>query len=569
MYKFSHIDVFYFVGKQYTDSGTTELVAQGSDEEEASAAGLGGNREGNAASNWFGSNLELTRRVMEYIQDPKDLYKVALLTKSTQRAITVEIVVRCAMFHGGKAYRTIEIMYSLMAKRAIYPPSPLRLLRLIFGKRCEFCNNDPVLRQNESSYFFPRYCKEAKGNRLKRLSGKKNERRKRFNPCPRIVRRNFGLFSCYPCMMEMRQQCVSSNRPYPCITRRWEKKSYKSTGWHWKQFWLAHRVLMFTIFNNTRVLAYPYGLRHHGENVTGESVWVNGNLISINPVRDGSDVDTICITLDSYEIMQSSYLRDASGEFIGSLLNHMNLRELTRHLISSGLDEHNTNAISREISNFLCNRIENAPSLSSYNEFLHTFQRCIFPSINKMSKVYKLEAGKKYLAHLNRIERTVHAISILVECTTLDLFRRAYDQIIAKAGWYAPYDRYRTRLLRPSKRDVSAFRRLLLRYKEEHCTKLKYAVTYNTGHRYLNGRMQKWLEPLLRDPRVVLSNRELGCSILQSMIIAFMQMFGLPRLCNIRYLYSMNGATDSYNRDVAFVRNGGYQWRDTSCERDV
>ena len=53
---------------------------------------------------WFGSNLELTRRVMEYIQHPKDLYRVSMLSKTSREAVTVEIVVRCAMMHGGKAY---------------------------------------------------------------------------------------------------------------------------------------------------------------------------------------------------------------------------------------------------------------------------------------------------------------------------------------------------------------------------------------------------------------------------------------------------------------------------------
>ena len=91
---------------------------------------------------WFGSNLELTRRVMEYIQHPKDLYRVSMLSKTSREAVTVEIVVRCAMMHGGKAYDTMKNIHYLMNKRAIYPPSPLRLLRLIFGKRCEFCNNE-------------------------------------------------------------------------------------------------------------------------------------------------------------------------------------------------------------------------------------------------------------------------------------------------------------------------------------------------------------------------------------------------------------------------------------------
>ncbi|KAL3903861.1 MAG: hypothetical protein SGILL_010285, partial [Bacillariaceae sp.] len=49
-----------------------------------------------------------------------------------------------ALIHGGFAKKTVTELHSLMSKKAMHIPSPLRLLRLMNGKRCEFCHNEKV-----------------------------------------------------------------------------------------------------------------------------------------------------------------------------------------------------------------------------------------------------------------------------------------------------------------------------------------------------------------------------------------------------------------------------------------
>ena len=48
------------------------------------------------------------------------------------------------MIHGGYAKSTIKILFPLLLNDIIHIPSPMRLLRLVNGKRCEFCNTKRV-----------------------------------------------------------------------------------------------------------------------------------------------------------------------------------------------------------------------------------------------------------------------------------------------------------------------------------------------------------------------------------------------------------------------------------------
>ena len=58
--------------------------------------------------------------------------------------LTIETVMRSAMLAGVHAQETIEEIVSLLDDGIIYPPSALRLLRLVNGIRCEICNKNLV-----------------------------------------------------------------------------------------------------------------------------------------------------------------------------------------------------------------------------------------------------------------------------------------------------------------------------------------------------------------------------------------------------------------------------------------
>jgi len=76
--------------------------------------------------------------VMQFLA-PVELYRLAFTCKDLRDKVTVELVVRSALIDGGKPRETIKSLYELMIKRSIHPPSPLRLLRLVNVRRCEFC----------------------------------------------------------------------------------------------------------------------------------------------------------------------------------------------------------------------------------------------------------------------------------------------------------------------------------------------------------------------------------------------------------------------------------------------
>mmetsp|Transcript_35725 Transcript_35725/g.86453 ORF Transcript_35725/g.86453 Transcript_35725/m.86453 type:complete len:571 (-) Transcript_35725:2069-3781(-) len=81
--------------------------------------------------------------VMEFLS-PRQLYNLAFSCKTLRGFITTPLVVRSALIHGGHAKQTMKELYDLMSEQSMHAPSPLRLLRLVNGKRCEFCNTCQV-----------------------------------------------------------------------------------------------------------------------------------------------------------------------------------------------------------------------------------------------------------------------------------------------------------------------------------------------------------------------------------------------------------------------------------------
>ena len=72
----------------------------------------------------------------------RDLSAMALVSKSTRSSITTEVVVRAAYLQTGKRFssqKSMDELYTLMDKKSIHIPSPLRLLRIATGDKCEFC----------------------------------------------------------------------------------------------------------------------------------------------------------------------------------------------------------------------------------------------------------------------------------------------------------------------------------------------------------------------------------------------------------------------------------------------
>eukprot|EP00978_Attheya_sp_CCMP212_P024175 scaffold75561_cov55-Attheya_sp.AAC.8 len=76
--------------------------------------------------------------VMEFLP-PRDLFHTTFTCKALRDKVTTQVVVRSALIHGGHTKQICTTLDKLMSDKAIHVPSPLRLLRLINGKRCEIC----------------------------------------------------------------------------------------------------------------------------------------------------------------------------------------------------------------------------------------------------------------------------------------------------------------------------------------------------------------------------------------------------------------------------------------------
>lgn len=88
-------------------------------------------------------DVDAMATVMEFIC-PRSLFNVALTCKSLLARVTTTMVVRSALIHGNNTKKTFEELYKLMKNHSIHPPSPLRLLRLANGRKCEFCLENSV-----------------------------------------------------------------------------------------------------------------------------------------------------------------------------------------------------------------------------------------------------------------------------------------------------------------------------------------------------------------------------------------------------------------------------------------
>jgi hypothetical protein len=87
--------------------------------------------------------LDALALVMEFLS-PRQLYNLAFSCKILMNAVNTKLIVKAALIHGGHAKHTVDELHELMTNNAIHIPSPLRLLRLTNGKRCEFCFRNQV-----------------------------------------------------------------------------------------------------------------------------------------------------------------------------------------------------------------------------------------------------------------------------------------------------------------------------------------------------------------------------------------------------------------------------------------
>ena len=109
----------------------------------AAAAGDGDGADAGDNDAGLTLNEDALSLVLELLP-PRDLYAAALTCKSLRAKITVAIIVKSVLIQNGRGKQTLDELQKLLSDKSIHPPSALRLLRLVNGKRCEICNRSKV-----------------------------------------------------------------------------------------------------------------------------------------------------------------------------------------------------------------------------------------------------------------------------------------------------------------------------------------------------------------------------------------------------------------------------------------
>ena len=370
---------------------------------------------------------------------PYDSLRFYSSSRKSIKALSYKIVFEKGYRHSRNSWTSLKRMNVLMQTRGIWPLSPMRSLRLICGKRCEFCLNEKGHSWYDQDH----------------------------NPIPRVVRPGWPIFCCWPCLSDSRPKfSPGSNWPnvtVQTVTRAWCKLTYRPDQdmFYHKQFYLANREILLKIFNHKRILAYPCGFRYL-EKRTGE------------PVAERTS--TSIGSRDQIEIMWSTRLKKG-GEYIGALMSADLIQQLVEYLKTpdnSGIDD------------FLLKMIPDAPKLEDYEPFLQAFEAIRSKAEQYEQLQSELIQSRKELARLRKIENAITSISTIASIITpsfVESFARRFSQYYREEFW-----------------DARDFQRIILCYQEEHNLSLHYPLTWDTGFFDLNLALTNLFRPLLQAP---------------------------------------------------------------------
>ena len=269
-------------------------------------------------------------KVLEFLL-PRDLLRVSSVCKPLRSVILEHprLVIQAGMLQGGRSKTSLVNLYRLMDLRAIYIPDPLRILRLINGLRCEFCN--------------------------------------KFG-C-NFVRGSFGVFACWDCLHGNYDHVLGFRDKSTGLSQQWHKVVYLGTRVFFiKQYYHVNRYILFDIFNHRRILSQPGGKR-----------WVkllNGELVSTTTST------THIVSKDAAEVMWGRIMRDLCGNLIGPLFckNDVSLlvekiKEFDKILLLQSASAPRNEASIRHnlIDRYFDEDIESCPKECEYKSFMEGF----------------------------------------------------------------------------------------------------------------------------------------------------------------------------------------------------
>lgn len=416
----------------------------------------------------FGYNRDVTSLILSYVPNVRDMYNLSMVNKLIREIISLDIdlVIGCALRHGGRPFQTVANIAHLVEKHAIYVPSPLRLLRQVNGRLCEFCLNDPKY-----------YTDDWYGENFRTFLDYTAREKRYPNSRPAAARPNFGVNACINCLTKERPEGVSGNWRYRCLTKRWYRcfRDRESGQQHYKQIYLAHRHMFYTLFSRDDIASYPYGQRRN-------------KYVFDHPIWD-SDGDIVRLSLDAWEVLWAGPVRDTAGELVGSLINY----NLLKPLVDDILSPKNTKSIEDTITSFIYNKVPERQPNAVYFAFSRSFKKRSQEAYKQRDKVRLERKNSLVRARFNKVDKTVEAISVLINAVRPSLLKRACLGI--------EYN--------PGKKDVDMLIRFLLCYREEaNNYRLKRAVTYDTGSMKYDNMITKCIKDILLYPSAFLEHVE-------------------------------------------------------------
>ena len=142
------------------------------------------------------SPAEVTNQILLNL-NVKEIRNLGDAIPTIRNDISMETAVKSAMMSGSRCAKSVTNVRNLMTKRAIFAPTPWRLIFMCTTNKCELCHNE-----------------------------------RKYNKCNRVNQVNtwYGVLVCYRCIQNERCREISRSWEYPRATRAWHRESEELLG---------------------------------------------------------------------------------------------------------------------------------------------------------------------------------------------------------------------------------------------------------------------------------------------------------------------------------------------------
>ena len=314
---------------------------------------------------------------------PRELFNLVFLSPFLMEHLTTEIVVRAALFRGGRAKKSFEELYRLIVQRSIHPPSPLRLLRIACATKCEVCLNTVVYR---------------------------------FNNKVKYVRKGFAINCCWR-----------------CATKRRKSKAFRKDSFEYTN----HPRVYNSILDCVRTSSKQYGWREAAigtwayERARSRRLDLNRRIFT--RIDGNTQISSMVLEIqDKLNYMWRTPLCDRMGEKIGPLVTYDDVGNMAQHLIDhvreNDIGELNDRAMVEFVESHIID-VMGAPSKADerYTNFVKAYESTIVHAESHLEhvrwkkitgstnwRIEKLQKCVKIVARLRRQIKDNRVCSILV-----------------------------------------------------------------------------------------------------------------------------------------------------------